>query len=228
MLDALHDAGVSTDDPAVQRALVFVQRTQNIKSNDASWAQHGNGDGGFAYTAANGGESFASEVAGEGRYGEKMPPETRALRSYGSMTYAGFKSLLYAGLAPNDPRVTAAFDWIRSHWTFTENPGLGSQGLYYYLHAAARALNASGAISVTVISDAAQAGTPEKASETPVKDSGSRNWRNDMTDALLASQRADGSWVNSADRWQEGQPELVTLYALLALEEVLKPVTQSQ
>jgi hypothetical protein len=81
---------------------------------------------------------------------------------------------------------------------------------------------------VTVISDAAQAGTPEKASETPVKDSGSRNWRNDMTDALLASQRADGSWVNSADRWQEGQPELVTLYALLALEEVLKPVTQSQ
>ena len=228
MLDALHDAGVSTDDPAVQRALVFVQRTQNVKSNDASWAQHGNADGGFAYTAANGGESFASEVAGEGRYGEKMPPETRALRSYGSMTYAGFKSLLYAGLAPNDPRVTAAFDWIRSHWTFTENPGLGSQGLYYYLHAAARALNASGAISVTVINDAAQAGTPKKASETPGNNGSAHNWRNDMTDALLASQRADGSWVNSADRWQEGQPELVTLYALLALEEVLKPVTQSQ
>ena len=81
---------------------------------------------------------------------------------------------------------------------------------------------------MTVISDAAQAGTPEKASETPGKDSASRNWRNDMTDALLASQRADGSWINSADRWQEGQPELVTLYALLALEEVLKPVTQSQ
>jgi squalene-hopene/tetraprenyl-beta-curcumene cyclase len=49
-----------------------------------------------------------------------------------------------------------------------------------------------------------------------------------MTDALLASQRADGSWINSADRWQEGQPDLVTVYALLALEEVLKPVTQSQ
>ena len=80
---------------------------------------------------------------------------------------------------------------------------------------------------MTVISDPAQAGTQEKPSETP-KTSSARNWRNDMTDALLASQRADGSWINSADRWQEGQPELVTLYALLALEEVLKPVTQSQ
>ena len=80
---------------------------------------------------------------------------------------------------------------------------------------------------MTVISDPAQAGTQEKPSETP-KNSSNHNWRNDMTDALLASQRADGSWINSADRWQEGQPELVTLYALLALEEVLKPVTQSQ
>lgn len=228
MLDALHDAGVSTDDPAVQRALIFVERTQNVKSNDASWAQHGSGDGGFAYTAANGGESFASDIAGEGRYGEKMPPETRALRSYGSMTYAGFKSMLYAGLAPNDPRVTAAFDWIRSHWTFTENPGLGSQGLYYYLHAAARALNASGAISVTVTSAVAKAHDPANPAESQEISTSSRNWRNDLTDAVLASQRADGSWVNSADRWQEGQPELVTVYALLALEEVLKPITQSQ
>ena len=228
MLDALHDAGVSTDDPAVQRALVFVQRTQNVKANDASWAQHGTSDGGFTYTAANGGESFASELAGEGRYGEKMPPDTRALRSYGSMTYAGFKSMLYAGLAPDDPRVTAAFDWIRSHWTFTENPGLGSQGLYYYLHAAARALSASGAISVTVTNSAESAGTTDTSKKSQETAAVSHNWRNDLTDALLASQRADGSWVNSADRWQEGQPELVTLYAVLALEEVLKPVTQSQ
>jgi squalene-hopene/tetraprenyl-beta-curcumene cyclase len=224
MLDALHDAGVSTDDPAVQRALVFVQRTQNVKANDASWAQHGTSDGGFTYTAANGGESFASELAGEGRYGEKMPPDTRAL---GSMTYAGFKSMLYAGLAPDDPRVTAAFDWIRSHWTFTENPGLGSQGLYYYLHAAARALSASGAISVTVTNSAEPAGATDTSKKTQ-ESTTSHNWHNDLTDALLASQRADGSWVNSADRWQEGQPELVTLYAVLALEEVLKPVTQSQ
>ena len=60
------------------------------------------------------------------------------------MTYAGFKSLLYAGLTGDDPRVAAAIGWIQRHWTLEENPGLGGQGLYYYLHAMARALRASG------------------------------------------------------------------------------------
>jgi hypothetical protein len=182
---------VGTFTKVVGGALVFVARTQNIPGNEATWAQHGTKDGGFVYTPSNGGESFASDAAGEGRYGEKMPPETRALRSYGSMTYAGFKSMLYAGLAPNDPRVVAAFDWIRSHYGFAENPGLGAQGLYYYLHAASRALMASGAVSIVPIEE----GKPA----TP------RNWRNDLVDAVIGAQRPDGSWVNGADRWQEGR-----------------------
>jgi squalene-hopene/tetraprenyl-beta-curcumene cyclase len=214
VLDALHDAGVSTDDPAVQRALVFVARTQNRKDGAADWARNGAGDGGFVYTPANGGESFASDAAGEGRHGERMPPGTRSLRSYGSMTYAGFKSLLYAGLAKDDPRVTAAWDWIRRNYGFAENPGLGQQGRYYYLHAAARALFATNAPTVVPVRDGA--------------DAGPRNWRNDLCDALLAAQRPDGSWVNPAERWQEGQPDLVTAYAVLALEEALKPVTAAE
>lgn len=207
MLDALHDAGVSTEDPAVQRALVFVSRTQNLKAtNPASWAQAGSGDGGFVYTPANGGESFASEAAGEGRYGEIQPEGVpRSLRSYGSMTYAGFKSLLYAGLTADDPRVRAAFDWIRRHWTFDENPGLGQQGRYYYLHAMARALLAA------------------QQAEIETADGVKRNWREELVAALAALQRDDGSWINEADRWEEGRPELVTVYALLALEEALKP-----
>jgi squalene-hopene/tetraprenyl-beta-curcumene cyclase len=217
MLDALHDAGVSADDPAVQRALVFVARNQNVRENDAAWAQHGTFDGGFVYTCANGGESFASDAQGEGRYGEKMPPETRALRSYGSMTYAGFKSMLYAGLAPDDPRVVAAYRWIQEHYTFKENPGLGGQGLYYYLHAASRAMLASGAIAIP-------APAPKDGAAAPA----ARNWRNDLVDALLGTQRADGSWVNGADRWQEGQPDLVTIYAVLALEEAIKPTMRSE
>ena len=35
--------------------------------------------------------------------------------------------------------------------------------------------------------------------------------------ALARRQQADGSWVNSADRFMEGDPNLVTAYALLAL-----------
>ena len=207
MLDALHDAGVSPDDPTVQRALVFVSRTQNLKStNPSAWAQNGNNDGGFVYTPANGGESLGSEYANEGRHGELLPSGTpRSLRSYGSMTYAGFKSLLYAGLTEDDPRVQAAFNWIKNNWTFQENPGLGQQGRYYYLVAVARALTA--------------ARTP--VIETP--DGTRHNWRTELIDQLVADQAPDGSWVNSAPRWMEGDSVLATTYALLALEEALKP-----
>lgn len=203
MLDALYDAGVSPDDPAMQRALVFLARTQNLKSiNNSAWAGD---DGGFVYTAANGGESFASETAGEGRRGENIPAgEVRSLRSYGSMTYAGFKSMLYAGLSKDDPRVRAALDWLRSHWTFEENPGLGKQGLFYYYHTLARALRVSG---LDRLADA---------------DGVEHDWRGELIDALLARQANDGSWVNDADRWMEGDPALVTIYAVLAMEEALK------
>lgn len=207
MLDALHDAQVSADDPAVQRAVIFLTRTQNLpSSNPVAWVEAGAKDGGFVYTPANGGESFASDAAGEGRYGEKMPAGApRSLRSYGSMTYAGFKSLLYAGLTKDDPRVQAAFNWIRRHWTFQENPGLGQQGYFYFIHAMARALQASGQDQVI---DGAGV---------------SHAWRDELVAALVARQRADGSWINTASRWEEGDADLCTAYCVLALEEALKP-----
>ena len=207
MLDALYDAGVSPDEPVVQKALVFLSRTQNLKAtNPAAWAQAGSDDGGFVYTPANDGESFGSAAAGEGRYGETMPAGVaRSLRSYGSMTYAGFKSLLFAGLGPEDPRVAAALGWIRDHWTLAENPGVGQQGVFYYLHAMARALRASG---LDEIVDA---------------DGTKHDWRKEMITELARRQRPDGRWFNDADRWEESRPELATIYACLALEEALKP-----
>jgi squalene-hopene/tetraprenyl-beta-curcumene cyclase len=207
MLDALYDAGVSPEEPTVQRALIFLTRTQNLKStNPAAWAQAGSDDGGFIYTPANNGESMASQAAGEGRYGEKIPAgEPRSLRSYGSMTYAGFKSLLYAGLQEDDPRVKAALGWVKNNYTFKENPGLGQQGYYYYLHAMARALRASGLDTITDSSGA------------------THDWRSELIDALVSPQREDGSWINTQERWEEARPELATIYSVLALEEALKP-----
>ena len=38
----------------------------------------------------------------------------------------------------------------------------------------------------------------------------------------------DGSWTNDSDRWLEGNAPLATTYALLALEETLKPVTPGE
>ena len=205
MLDTLYDAGIGPDDVAFQRAVVFLTRCQNLNStNSAPWATD---DGGFVYTPANGGESLASEVAGHGRRGDEnlAAGQPVRLRSYGSMTYAGFKSLLYAGLGPDDPRVHAALQWLSKHWTLDENPGLGQQGYFYYLYTMARALRASRKDVITG-SDGTQ-----------------HVWRAEMLDAILSRQHTDGSWINKEDRWLEGHRDLATIYSLLALEEILKP-----
>ena len=43
------------------------------------------------------------------------------------------------------------------------------------------------------------------------------DWRADLIAALAKRQKPDGSWVNENDRWMEGDPNLVTGYALMAL-----------
>jgi squalene-hopene/tetraprenyl-beta-curcumene cyclase len=188
-IEALRDTGLPADDPALKKALVFVSRCQNLKSefNDQPWAGKIN-DGGFVYTAANGGQSMAGPPGADG-----------GLRSYASMTYAGLKSMIYAGLTRDDPRVKAAYDYITRHYTLDENPGLGQQGLYYYYHTFAKALSLLG--------------------RPTIKDASGRDhdWRAELVEALARRQHPDGSWVNPADRFMEGDPNLVTAYALLAL-----------
>jgi len=188
MIDALRDTGLPANDPALKRALVFVSRCQNLKSefNDQAWAGKVN-DGGFVYTAANGGASVAGNNADGG------------LRSYASMTYAGLKSMIYAGLSKDDPRVKAAHAYIAKHYTLEENPGLDQRGLYYYYQTFAKTLALLGE---TTFVDAVGKG---------------HDWRADLVAALAKRQAANGSWVNSSDRFMEGDANLVTAYGLLAL-----------
>ncbi|MDY6914577.1 MAG: hypothetical protein SVT52_09000 [Planctomycetota bacterium] len=203
-MQALHDAGISGDDPAIQRALAFVARSQNrSESNPSAWAARGANDGGFVYAPATPGKL----AAGQSKAGAATGG--RGLRSYGSMTYVGFKSLLYAGLDHKDPRVLAAFEWIRTYWRLDSNPNMprlqSQQGLYYYYHAFAKALRAWGE---PIITD---------------RDGVEHNWRHELIKALERRVRADGSWVNdAAPRWEESNPNLVTCYAVLALQETLK------
>jgi squalene-hopene/tetraprenyl-beta-curcumene cyclase len=187
-MEALRDTGLPADDPNLQKALVFVSRCQNLKSefNDQAWAGKVN-DGGFVYTAAQGGTSMAGKEANGG------------LRSYASMTYAGLKSMIYAGLSREDPRVKAAFTYISHHYSVDENPGLGQQGLYYYYHTFAKTMSV---LETPTITDAAGV---------------SHDWRSELIAALAKRQQPNGSWVNPADRFMEGDPNLVTAYALLAL-----------
>jgi squalene-hopene/tetraprenyl-beta-curcumene cyclase len=191
-IDALIEAGVSRNDPALKKALIFVSRCQNLKGehNDQPWAGKIN-DGSFVYSAAGGGQSKA-----EG------PPDA-GLIGYGSMTYAGIKSMIYCGVNKDDPRIKKAYDWIQKHYTVDENPGMpkihSHRGLYYYYHTMAKCLDVLG---IDAVVDA----------------SGNKHdWRADLTAALARRQRADGSWVNDKDQWMEGDPNLVTGYALMAL-----------
>ena len=62
------------------------------------------------------------------------------LRSYGSMTYAGLKSMIFAGLKPDDPRVKAAVEWIKKNYDIDANPGMGQAGLFYGYHTLAKGL----------------------------------------------------------------------------------------
>jgi len=205
-LDALKDAGVKPTDPAFQNAIKFVSRLQNnSETNPAAWA--GN-DGGFVYSPADNraGESLAGEyVDANGR---------RLLRSYGSMTYAGLKSFIYAGLTRDDPRVRSAFDWITQNWTLDENPGMklnkpemAQQGLYYYYHTLARALNAYDAPTIIAA------------------DGTSHDWRLELLAKLESLQKPDGSWAGDK-RWMEDNPVLVTSYCVMALHEVREDLKQ--
>jgi squalene-hopene/tetraprenyl-beta-curcumene cyclase len=120
LMEALEAAGAGPDDPAVKNALIFVSRCQNLgtQHNTTSFAAK-DPDGGFYYNPTGEGGSPAGTTPNGG------------LRSYGSMTYAGLKSMIYAGLAADDPRVKAAVDWAHKHYSITDNPGLGDAGLYY-------------------------------------------------------------------------------------------------
>jgi squalene-hopene/tetraprenyl-beta-curcumene cyclase len=188
LAEALESVGTSPEDPAVQRMVVFVSRCQNLESehNQTKFPAL-NPDGGFYYTVAAGGTSQAGALPNGG------------LRSYGSMTYAGLKSMIYAGVDKNDPRVKAAVEWAKKHYTLEENPGLGDAGLYYYFHTFAKALDAIG-------------------QRTVVDDNGAEHdWRQELIDSLAKRQHPNGSWINENQRWLEAGPNLVTGYALLAL-----------
>ncbi len=187
-MEALRDTGLPADDPNLKKALVFVSRCQNMKGefNDQAWAAKVN-DGGFVYSTAHGGESMAGKT------------EDGGLRSYASMTYAGLKSMIYAGLDRNDPRVKAALSYISRHYTLDENPGLGQQGLYYFYHTFAKTM--------------AVLGEPTLVDAKGV----SHDWRAELVAALARREQPEGGWVNPADRFMEGDANLVTAYALLAL-----------
>ena len=170
-------------------ALEFVSRCQNLQATNKT--ENAGNDGGFVY------------FPGNSKAGEEIGPDGKtALRSYGSMSYAGLLSLVYADLDAEDPRVKAVLKWLSENYTLKENPGLDQQGLYYYYHVMAKTL--------------AAANIPTLAT----KDGKNVDWRAELSVKVINSQREDGSWINETSRWMENDPILVTSYAVMTLEQI--------
>lgn len=199
-IEALRASGLSEDSEEFRRAIQFIERCQNSAKNDLFKDREGEAkstnDGGFMYSPGS----------------TKAPPRRNAdgtvsYSSYGSMTYAGVKSYIFAGLTRDDPRVQSAWKWICANYTVEENPGMateknparGWQGLYYYYMMMARTMEA---LEVT---------------EVPLPSGEKRIWAADLSGRMMALQNPDGSWINPVDRWWEGDAALTTAYATRAL-----------
>ena len=198
---ALAESGVSGSDEVWRRMVVYVARCQNAESVDPLLQGLGIGttrDGGYRYAP--------NETRGPT---ETLDDGTKVFSSYGSMTYAALKTLLYAQVDRKDPRVAQAFDWISKSFSVKENPGMASKlnpkaglnGLYYYYHTMAKTLSLYGE---PIIRDA-------KGVE--------HVWAKELAEHLLSLQKKDGSWQNTTDRWWENIEALDTSYAMVALAD---------
>jgi squalene-hopene/tetraprenyl-beta-curcumene cyclase len=180
-------------------AVTFLSRCQNLtQTNDRDWASDDpKNKGGFIYGPN---ETKAGE--------DKLPDGRTALRSYGSISYAGLLSFIYAKVSANDPRVIAVKEWLGKNYTTTENPGMGTQGLYYYYQTMSKALTAANIDMLKL----------ENGTEV--------DWRKELGEKILASQREDGSWVNDNGRWMESNPVLVTAYTVMSLAQVYDSIPE--
>ena len=194
-LEALKEMGLEENSVAFKNAIVFIRRCQDsVETNDFPGAKDGDNTGGFVYRV---GDSEFDEY--KARNGKMVP------KPYGNMTYSAIKSLLYCGMKADSPELQAASKWIRTNYNVKENPGgEGSEGYYYYIIAFAKAFTAMG------------------VKEIELADGKKVNWAKDLASHLIATQQADGSWVNKASRWYESDPVLTTSYALKALNLAIK------
>ncbi|HLQ36884.1 MAG TPA: prenyltransferase/squalene oxidase repeat-containing protein, partial [Planctomycetota bacterium] len=218
-LEALRASGLPENHEAFAKAIVFLQRTQNLKSvndfkgkvpdDDGKLIEVASGDdGGSAYYPGNSPMGYID-----------LPDGTKVPRSYGSMTYALLKSYTMAGVKPDDARIQAAVKWIQGNWTLGENPGadpvliadpkvgekIKYQGLYYYYMVLAQALDSVG---MQELATADKDGKPVAVA-----------WRKALRTHLEGLQQQDGTWTNGKNsRWYEGMPLIATAYAMLALE----------
>ncbi len=211
-IEALVKSG-NIDDPAVkERLITFLQRCQNLSSHN-NLPTAGN-DGGAFYSPdvskASSQPSSDADIAADNKQAE-----AGKLNSYGTMTYNLITSYIYLDLRPGDPRLDAALGWAKQNYRFDTNPGMGPgqerQGHYYYLNMLGKTYDLLGMTTM----------------ELP--DGSTVDWRADLFNAIkkraIADPASNGTasyWINEADRWHEGTPQLITAYMLKNLKRIYR------
>jgi squalene-hopene/tetraprenyl-beta-curcumene cyclase len=197
-LRALRAAGLPATDPAIGRALTFVERCQNYrvdrKSREAAYD-----DGGFFFIHDDPARNKAG-TAGRDRAGRER------FFSYGSTTADGLRSLVACGLPLHHPRVMAARRWLEAHFRADRHSGRFAperedkrEAVYYYY-----AWSVAEALATT-------------AGPMVRTDRGAVHWAEALADELVRRQRKDGSWVNPAQFVREDDPLVATPLATAAL-----------
>lgn len=197
-LAALRSARMAPDDPAYRRALIFVGRCQNFAENpDRTDPRYD--DGGFVFLPGDPVQNKAG-IAGEDRFGRVR------FHSYGTMTADGARALLACGLPPDHPRVVAAREWLKTHFSAEHNPGtfeperaiLQDATYYYWVWAVSHALMALGVDEL----------------DGP---SGRVDWARALAEEVLRRQETGGIWRNLYTDAREDDPMVSTPWAAASL-----------
>jgi squalene-hopene/tetraprenyl-beta-curcumene cyclase len=197
-IGALRIAGVAADDPAIRKALTFVERCQNL-AGDGRAGDPRFDDGGFFFSTTDPVRNKAG-VAGTDRHGRVR------YHSYGSTTADGLRALLRCGLAKGHPRVAAARRWLETHFSASTNPGTfepvravdRDATYFYYAWSVAHAFRALGIAEIEL-------------------DGRKVSWAQALADELVRRQNDDGTWSNRFTASKEDDPLVATPFAAGAL-----------
>ena len=177
---------ISAADPKDKQMMSFWHKASKfISSCQVEESKRNSELGGFTYYP-------------QGKKPEKVDgdaPET----VFGSLTMGALKSLLYAQVKADDPRMNKGLKWISNNYSVKENPGLKDGGYYYYLYMFS---------SLMLIWD----------KDFIHSEDAKHNWRDDILQTLLSKQKSDGNWVNQSKLWREDNSSLCTAYAILSME----------
>lgn len=213
--EALKASGLPADDEFWKLVVVFVRKCQNNSetNTDTDFLAKLKAAG---LSVGNDGGLFYAPLADPKLHkaGIMKVIDRQTIRSYGSMTYHGIKTYIYAGLGKDSPEVKAAIDWARKNYSIDAHPGFPYdkgkrshlRGLYYYILVMTRALDAIG--------------------EFPFRtfDGKEHDWPAEMGERLLSTMKNDRMWVNENSAWWENDPLLVTSYVLKTMDTLFSHI----